>query len=82
MRRDKSGGATWALVGDKHEGKVRCRSCSAIVFASKWWSHSCQLEDTLVDDVLSPKNSTNNQSNLDREDGESESSLNVDTKGL
>jgi len=73
-RRDRSGGTTWALVGEVHEGKVRCRSCSSIVFITKWWSHSCQLEDTLVDDASSQKNLTNNQSNLDKEDGESESS--------
>ena len=59
-RKDKHGGATWVAVKERDDIKVRCRACSSVMFPKDWWSHICQLEDTLEEDATSQTTLTKN----------------------
>jgi hypothetical protein len=45
-RGSKKGGATWVPVVDRGEHKVRCLSCSLVVYPKDWWFHVCDSAAT------------------------------------
>ena len=65
-RGSKKGGATWVPVMDRGDAKVRCLSCSSVVYPKDWWFHVCPTGDTKEQ---SSSQSTTDQS-IGMEDGE------------
>jgi len=67
-RGSKKGGATWVPVMDRGDAKVRCLSCSLVVYPKDWWFHVCDSAGT---SEQSATHSTESQDST-LEDGESQ----------
>ena len=71
-RGSKKGGATWVPVMDRGEAKVRCLSCSSVVYIKDWWFHICQVQATEEEGLQSQATLTSSLSLKDVDDGSSE----------
>lgn len=40
-RGSRKGGVTWVAVWDRGDAKVRCLSCSLVMYPKDWWFHTC-----------------------------------------
>jgi len=67
-RGSKKGGATWVPVMDRGDAKVRCLSCSLVVYPKDWWFHVCDSADTSEQSLAQ---SNQSQEHTSQEDGES-----------
>ena len=71
-RGSKKGGATWVPVMDRGEAKVRCLSCSSVVYVKDWWFHICQEQATEEEGLQSQATLTLNLSKKEVDGGSNE----------
>lgn len=71
-RKRRDGGDTFVFVKDRGEDKVRCRSCSSVMYVKDWWFHKCQEQVTEEEGLQSQATLTSNLSKKEVDDGSNE----------